>query len=108
MERHTHRMENGGYESELGREELLAELGRYEDLVESIEAELELVKLNMNDLRDAGRGRSATYTMLAGSKYLLEEMRKRVDEPAEETAVRLENMRRLTADDSDGIHDVEE
>ena len=48
--------------------------------------------------------------MLMGSSYLLEEMQKRLDEPAGEVAGRLENLRRMIDEDpdDDGIHDVEE
>ena len=109
MERLTTLSASGEYASERAQGELLAELGRYEDFAESVEAELELVRLNLGDLKSAGRQRSATYTMLMGSKYMLEEMQKRVDEPAAETAGRLENLRRLLSDGGgDGIRDAEE
>ena len=109
MDRLTARLESGAYSSGAGQDELLSALGKYEDLVEGIAAELELVQLNLQELKGAGRGRSATYTMLMGSKYMLEEMQKRVDEPAAETAGRLENLRRLLSDGGgDGIRDAEE
>ena len=47
MERLTKRLEGGEYVSERGEAELLAELGRYEDFFESIEAEHELIRLNL-------------------------------------------------------------
>ena len=41
MERLTKRLENGGYDAgERTLEEIIAELGKYEDFMESIEAEL--------------------------------------------------------------------
>ena len=96
MERLTKRLENGGYDAgERTLEEIIAELGKYEDFMESIEAELELVNLNLEALRSYGKQRSATYTMLRGS--------------AEVTA-RLESLRKMIDEDpdDDGIHDVEE
>lgn len=108
MERLTTLSASGEYASGRAQSELLAELGRYEDFAESVEAELELVRLNLGDLKAAGRQRSATYTMLMGSKYMLEEMQKRLAEPPKETAARLENLRRLIDGDDDGIRDVEE
>ena len=111
MERYTKQTPEGGYTAEgLSTEELLAALGKYEDLYESVEAELELVRLNLEELSKAGKARSATYTMLTGSRFMLEEMQKRLDEPAGEVAGRLENLRRMIDEDpdDDGIHDVEE
>lgn len=111
MERLTKRLENGAYDAgEHTAEEILAALGKYEDLYESVAAEHELVRLNMEDLSRAGKARSATYTMLMGSSYLLEEMQKRLDEPAGEVAGRLENLKRMIDEDpdDDSIHDVEE
>lgn len=75
MERYTKQTPEGGYTAEgLSTEELLAALGKYEDLYESVEAELELVRLNLEELSKAGKARSATYTMLTGSRFMLEEM----------------------------------
>ena len=111
MERLTKRLENGAYDAgEHTTDEILAALGKYEDLYEGIAAEHELVQLNLADLSRAGRARSATYTMLQGSRYMLEEMQKRIDEPAAEVAGRIENLRRLLGEDpdDDGIRDVEE
>ena len=63
MERYTKQTPEGGYTAEgLSTEELLAALGKYEDLYESVEAELELVRLNLEELSKAGKARSATYT----------------------------------------------
>ena len=50
------------------------------------------------DLSAAGRARSATYATLAGSRFMLEDMLKRLQEPAEEVSRRLEALRRETAD----------
>lgn len=73
MERLTKRLPGGEYEAAgRGEAELLAALGRYEDQYESIELELELVKLNLKDLSAAGKARSATYATLAGSRFMLE------------------------------------
>lgn len=111
MERLTVRLENGAYGAgSHTADEILDALGKYEDLYESIAAEHELVKLNLDDLYRAGKGRSATYTMLQGSRYMLEEMQKRLDEPSNEVAARLENLKRMISEDpdDDGIHDVEE
>ena len=111
MERYTKQTPEGGYTAEgLSTEELLAALGKYEDLYESVEAELELVRLNLEELSKAGKARSATYTMLTGSRFMLEEMQSRIDEPAGEVAARLENLKRLLKEDpeDDGIYDVEE
>ena len=57
MERLTTLSASGEYASERAQSELLAELGRYEDFAESVEAELELVRLNLGDLKAAGRQR---------------------------------------------------
>ncbi len=111
MERLTKRLEDGAYSAgEHTAEEVLAALGKYEDLCEGIAAEHELVELNLEDLARAGKLRSATYTMLQGSKFMLEEMQSRIDEPAGEVAARLENLKRLLKEDpeDDGIYDVEE
>ena len=110
MERLTRRLEDGTYASEAAAEELRSALGAYEDFAESLAAELELVRLNLSDLKDAGKSRSATYTMLTGSRFMLEEMQKRLAEPPDEVAARLENMRRLagSGQEDDGIRDVEE
>ena len=109
MERLTKRLENGGYDAgERTLEEIIAELGKYEDFMESVEAELELVNLNLEALRSYGKQRSATYTMLRGSGYMLEEMQKRIAEPSAEVAARLESLRKMIDEDpdGDGIHDV--
>ena len=99
MERMTRKLPDGSYEAAgRGPEEILAALGRFEDQYESLQAELELVKLNMGDLSQMGRARSATYATLAGSRFMLEDMLKRLQEPAEEVSRRLEALRRETAD----------
>lgn len=110
MERYTKQTPEGGYTAgEHSAEELLAALGKYEDFCESVEAELELVCLNLEELSKAGRVRSATYTMLAGSRFLLEEMQKRLNEPADDIAGRLNALKRQIADpDDDGFRDVED
>ena len=89
------------------RQELLAALGKYEDLYESVEAELELVRLNLEELSKAGKARSATYTMLTGSRFMLEEMQKRLNEPAEDIAGRLNALKRQLGPEDDGFRDVE-
>ena len=99
MERFTYRDENGSWASEKTPEELLAELARYEDFVESIDAELELSRRNLADLKASGRARSATYTMLTGTRFMLEEMQKRITEPAKDTSARLAYMRKLLEED---------
>ena len=82
MDRLTQPAPGGGYTAgEHSPEELLAALGKYEDLYESVGAELELVRLNLQELSKAGKARSATYTMLSGSRFLLEEMQKRSMSP---------------------------
>ncbi len=108
MERLT-RQTPEGYSAE-GRsaQELLEALGKYEDLYESVAAELELVRLNLQELSKAGKARSATFTMLTGSKYLLEEMQKRLDEPAADVAGRLKALRRQLEPEDDGFRDVED
>lgn len=111
MDRITNRLEDGSYGAgEHTAEEILSALGRYEDFMESVEAELELVNLNLDALRSYGKQRSATYTMLRGSGYMLEEMQKRISEPAAEVSARLDALKKLISDDpdDDGIHDVEE
>ena len=111
MDRLTRRLESGEYAAGgHSAEEITAALGRYEDFIESVEAELELIGLNLDELRKAGKQRSATYTMLNGSRYMLEEMQKRLSEPAVEVNARLAAMRRLIDYDpnDDGIRDVEE
>ena len=109
MERLTTRLDNGGYSAE-GRSaaESLAALGRYEDLHESLYAERELVQLNLDELKKAGRARSATYATLMGSRYMLDDMIKRVGEPSNEIAARLISLKKMIAPEDDGIHDVEE
>lgn len=109
MERLTERLPGGGYSAE-SREtaELLEALGRLEDQYESIAAELELVRLNLKDLSQSGRARSATYATLAGSRYMLEDMLKRLDEPPAEVASRLAALRRETEEPDDGFRDVED
>lgn len=110
MERYTKQEPGGGYTArEHSAEELVAALGKYEDLYESVEAELELVRLNLQELSKAGKARSATYTMLSGSRFLLEEMQKRMNEPADDIAGRLNALKRQIADpDDDGFRDVED
>ena len=89
MDRLTQPAPGGGYTAgEHSPEELLAALGKYEDLYESVGAELELVRLNLQELSKAGKARSATYTMLSGSRFLLEEMQKRLDEPGDDAGAR--------------------
>ena len=108
MERYTKQKPEGGYTTEgLSTEELLAALGKYEDLYESVEAELELVRLNLEELSKAGKARSATYTMLTGSRFMLEEMQKRLNEPAEDIAGRLNALKRQLGPEDDGFRDVE-
>ncbi len=108
MERYTKQTPGGGYTAEgLSTEELLAALGKYEDLYESVEAELELVRLNLEELSKAGKARSATYTMLTGSRFMLEEMQKRLNEPAEDIAGRLNALKRQLEPEDDGFRDVE-
>ena len=61
MDRLTQPAPGGGYTAgEHSPEELLAALGKYEDLYESVGAELELVRLNLQELSKAGKARSAT------------------------------------------------
>lgn len=108
MERLTRPAPEGGYVTESSPEELLAALGKYEDLYESVAAELELVRLNLQELSKAGKARSATYTMLSGSRFLLEEMQKRLDEPADDVAGRLKALKRQLEPEDDGFRDVED
>ena len=70
-------------------------------------AELELVRLNLQELSKAGKARSATYTMLTGSRFMLEEMQKRLDEPASDVAGRLNALKRQLEPEDDGFRDVE-
>lgn len=112
MERLTSRLPDGSYSADDHEAaELLAALGKFEDLYESVAAERELVRLNMEALGAAGRAGSATYTMLMGSRYLLEEMQKRLDEPAADVAGRLVALRRELetpgAPEDDGFRDAE-
>lgn len=108
MDRLTQPAPGGGYTAgEHSPEELLAALGKYEDLYESVGAELELVRLNLQELSKAGKARSATYTMLTGSRFMLEEMQKRLNEPAEEIAGRLNALKRQLEPEDDGFRDVE-
>ena len=108
MERLTKRLPGGEYEAAgRGEAELLAALGKYEDLYESVGAELELVRLNLQELSKAGKARSATYTMLSGSRFLLEEMQKRLDEPGDDVAGRLRALKRQLEPEDDGFRDVE-
>ena len=82
MERYTKQTPGGGYTAEgLSTEELLAALGKY---------------------------RSATYTMLTGSRFMLEEMQKRLNEPAEDIAGRLNALKRQLEPEDDGFRDVED
>ena len=98
MERLTKRLEGGEYVSERSEAELLAELGRYEDFFESIEAERELIRLNLETLAASGQQRSATYTMLRGSAFMLEDMQKRLGEPSDEVNQRLAMLKRMIDD----------
>ena len=98
MERLTKRLEGGEYVSERSEAELLAELGRYEDFFESIEAEHELIRLNLETLAASGQQRSATYTMLHGSAFMLEDMQKRLGEPSDEVNQRLALLKRMIDD----------
>ena len=108
MGRLTQPAPGGGYTAGGHRpEELLAALGKYEDLYESVGAELELVRLNLQELSKAGKARSATYTMLSGSRFLLEEMQKRLDEPGDDVAGRLRALKRQLEPEDDGFRDVE-
>ena len=108
MDRLTQPAPGGGYTAgELSPEELLAALGKFEDLYESVGAELELVRLNLQELSKAGKARSATYTMLSGSRFLLEEMQKRLDEPGDDVAGRLRALKRQLEPEDDGFRDVE-
>ena len=111
MERLTRRLPDGSYDAgERETGELVSELGKYEDFCESLLAERELVRLNLEELRSAGKNRTATYTTLMGSRYMLDDMLKRLSEPQAEAAARLANMKRLIGrdPDDDGIRDVEE
>ena len=106
MERYT-KLTPEGYTAEgHSTEELLAALGKYEDLYESVAAELELVRLNLQELSKAGKARSATYTMLTGSRFMLEEMQKRLDEPASAGAGGLTAFTRPPAPADAGSRDV--
>lgn len=107
MERYTKQTPEGYTAEGVSEAELLAALGKYEDLYESVEAELELVRLNLQELSKAGKARSATFTMLTGSKYLLEEMQKRLNEPASDIAGRLNALKRQLGPEDDGFRDVE-
>lgn len=108
MDRLTQPAPGGGYTAgEHSPEELLAALGKYEDLYESVGAELELVRLNLQELSKAGKALSATYTMLSGSRFLLEEMQKRLDEPGDDVAGRLRALKRQLEPEDDGFRDVE-
>ena len=103
MERYT-KLTPEGYTAEgHSTEELLAALGKYEDLYESVAAELELVRLNLQELSKAGKARSATYTMLTGSRFMLEAMQKRLDEPASDVAGRLHALKRPLAPPDGGF-----
>ena len=111
MERLTRRLPDGSYDAgERETGELVSELGKYEDFCESLLAERELVRLNLEELSAAGKTRTATYTTLMGSRYMLDDMLKRLSEPQAEAAARLANMKRLIGrdPDDDGIHNVEE
>ena len=108
MDRLTQPAPGGGYTAgEHSPEELLAALGKYEDLYESVGAELELVRLNLQELSKAGKARSATYTMLSGSRFLLEEKQKSLDEPGDDVAGRLRALKRQLEPEDDGFRDVE-
>lgn len=107
MERLTDRLLDGSYGSNAEMSEIINALGRFEDQYESLEAELELVRLNLKDLAGAAKAQSATYVTLQGSRFMLEDMLKRLDEPAEAVAKRLEALRRETSDEP-LIRDVEE
>ena len=100
MDRLTKRLPGGGYAAEgRGEAELTEALGRFEDQYESIELELKLVKQNLQDLAGAGKARSATYATLAGSRFMLEDMLKRIEEPSEDVTRRLEALRRETEEE---------
>ena len=89
MERLTKRLPGGGCSAEgRGEAELMEALARFEDQYESIELELKLVKQNLQDLAGAGKARSATYATLAGSRFMLEDMLKRIEEPSEDVTRR--------------------
>ncbi|MEG1633176.1 MAG: hypothetical protein RR314_03890 [Oscillospiraceae bacterium] len=112
MERLTKKLPEGGYDANgHGDGELLAALGKLEDLYESVVAEHELIRLNMRDLSKLGKASTATYTMLMGSRYLLEELQKRMDETPADTEGRLAQLKKLIANPDapadDGYKDVE-
>lgn len=111
MERLTTKTATGGFAAEgKSTEELLAALGKYEDMYESLVAEQELVRLNMEALSAMAKASSATYAMLMGSKHMLAEMIERFDESPEEISGRLQNLKKLIEDDGrdeDGFKDVE-
>lgn len=102
MDRLTKRLEGGEYVSEHSDTELLSELGKYEDFFESVEAELELIRLNLETLAASGKQRSATYTMLRGSAYMLEDIQKRLSEPSDDVNKRLALLKRMIEDDGSG------
>lgn len=112
MDRLTTRLPDGAYAAD-GHDtaEVLAALGKFEDLYESVAAESELVRLNMEALSAAGQAGSATCAMLMGSRYLLEEMQSRLDEPAGDVAGRLAALRRQLeapgTPEDDGFRDAE-
>ncbi len=112
MERLTTKTSDGVFAAEeTSTGDLLAALGKFEDMYESLVAEQELVRLNMEALSARAKASSATYTMLMGSKHMLAEMIERFDEAPELLSARLENLKKLIEDDGrdeDGFKDVEE
>lgn len=61
--------ENGWY-----RGEPIQRLGRFESLFEQLQREQEQVQVQMEQLRQAGQGRSADFKQLEARKALLEEI----------------------------------
>lgn len=111
MERLTKRLDDGKFVAEdKSTDELITALGKFEDMYESIVAEQELVRLNMEALSAMRKASSATYTMLMGSKYMLKEMVDRFGETPEAINERLEKLKKLIEDDGrdeEGFKDVE-
>ncbi len=113
MDRFTQRIEGGGYAAAEGRElcELVDELGRYEDIVGSLIAELRVTVNNMEALSSVGKQRSADYTVLLGTRCMLEDMLTRLEDSGDEAQARARALRVLVkpdkAADDDGYRDVE-